>query len=73
MWALQQIQSFNTDAEFSAVQRSIGELVTAGKLKCVGLIPEEPRRFIERYVMDTGETWLLAHPDQAFRGYLHRE
>ena len=72
MSELYPIKEFKSEAEFNRVQRQIQDLESAGKLKADGLDPSEPSFFVERYVTETGETWLLAVPDQAFRGYLRK-
>lgn len=69
---LHPIEGFKTEAEFSRVLRQIQSLVSTGKLKADGLDPSEPSFFVQKYVTEKGETWLLAMPDQAFRGYLRR-
>jgi hypothetical protein len=70
---LRTIDEFKTDEEYRAIKDRIERLVGDGKLREQGLDPSEPFRFIEMYISDEGETWLLAQPDQAFRGYLKKK
>jgi hypothetical protein len=66
------IKEFKSEAEFIRVRRLIDDLVTTGRLKSEGLEPSAGSFFVERFLSDAGETWLLAVPDQAFRGYLRK-
>ncbi|WP_417389148.1 hypothetical protein [Gimesia sp.] len=67
---LSEFNTFKNDTEFKEVKRRIEALVKSGDLRECGLDPSESTRFVEQYKSSCGDTWHLALPDHAFRGYL---
>ncbi len=70
MAELTSIDNFRDEKHYTEIRQKIDRLVRDGKLTSKGLDPTERSWFVEMYETSGGETWLLAHPDQAFRGYL---
>lgn len=70
---LQEIEAFMSDDAFEKTQQALQELVERGELKKCGLDSNEVFHYVEVYRDNDGDTWHLAVPDHAFRGYLKRK
>lgn len=70
---MDEITCFDTEDEYLKAARRLREQVDAGEIEELQPTLDEPflyRRFLEKSSRDV---WVLAVPDQAFRGYLKRE
>jgi len=72
-WKLVEVPEFVSEEHFTNVNLHIHALVREGKLISCGLDPSIHCFFVDVYKTPGGEIWLLATPDQAFRGYLKRK
>lgn len=67
------VDNFKSNEDFVKTKKKIIQLVDSGELVSEGLDENERVFFIEKYRGLNGELWLLAVPDQAFRGYLRKQ
>jgi hypothetical protein len=70
---MNEISGFETEGEYLVTARRLQERVDAGELDELAPDLGHPfvyRRFLEKSSCDV---WVLAVPDQAFRGYLKRD
>ncbi|QDT27566.1 hypothetical protein Enr10x_28840 [Gimesia panareensis] len=70
--SLHEYELFKNDEDYEIVKATIESLVRDGSLKSCGLNPSETTRYVEIYKTSSGDTWHLALPDHAFRGYLKK-
>lgn len=69
---LNEFDKFKNHEEYEYVKGIIVSLVRDGSLHECGLDLSETVRYVEIYKASNGETWYLALPDHAFRGYLKK-
>jgi hypothetical protein len=69
---MNEIDKFESEADYIATSRELFQRVDRGELKPLNVQENEP--FEHRYFLEqaSGEVWILAIPDQAFRGFLKR-
>ena len=68
------IKAFRNESHFSEIENKLELLVISGRLKNLGLISNNSPSFVTKYLDTVDDSiWLLAIPDQAFRGYLKQQ
>jgi hypothetical protein len=70
---MQEVERFGNDKQFEEMETKLQLLVRLGQLHAHGFDPSERVKLVEIFSTPDGETWRLAHPDHAFRGYLRKD
>ena len=70
---MQPVERFPSQNDFLRAKRAIMQKVESGDMVAQGLDNRFQQFFVEKYLSSDGDLWLLAAPDQAFRGFLRKE